>query len=312
MEIEARTEAELRAALKDGDIPVVVGRISITTNGNESPNIIVRSDSELNVVAYGSSQPHVVARGSSQPHVVAYESSQPHVEAYESSQPHVVAYESSQPHVEAYGSSQPHVVAYGSSKPHVVARESSKPHVVAKGTVQLSIRGSMSVVAAATVAICILGGTPKIKGGGFITRVDISTPAKWCDYYGVVHDQGYALLYKGVRENFNSQRGFNYNPGTTLEAPDWDGGKEECGGGLHFSPYPAMTIEFDNNATRFLACPVRLSEMAVHPDGDYPQKVKARRVALPCYEVDRDGKPINPKDATWPPKKSTKEKKSNG
>jgi hypothetical protein len=72
-------------------------------------------------------------------------------------------------------------------------------------------------------------------------------------------------------------------------APDWDGGKEECGGGLHFSPRPSAALAFDNLATRFIACPVLLKEIKVHSNATYPEKVKAPRVYKPCYEVDIDG-----------------------
>ena len=78
-------------------------------------------------------------------------------------------------------------------------------------------------------------------------------------------------------------------PGSAPLAPDWDGGEQECGKGLHFSPVPQMTLEFTKNAEKFVACPVALLDMAVHADGIYPQKVKARGCCGPVYEVDIDG-----------------------
>jgi len=53
-----------------------------------------------------------------------------------------------------------------------------------------------------------------------------------------------------------------------------------------------MTREFHGGATKFLACPVVLSDIAVHPNGDYPQKVKARGCCGETYEVDIDGKRV--------------------
>ncbi len=50
-----------------------------------------------------------------------------------------------------------------------------------------------------------------------------------------------------------------------------------------------MACEFDSDATKWIACPVKLSEIVTHPDGQYPQKCKAPRVCAPCWEVDRDG-----------------------
>ena len=37
-----------------------------------------------------------------------------------------------------------------------------------------------------------------------------------------------------------------------------------------------------------MACPVRVEDMAVHPSGDYPDKVKAPGVCAPVYEVHED------------------------
>ncbi|HVZ89573.1 MAG TPA: hypothetical protein VHG72_21605, partial [Polyangia bacterium] len=266
------------------------------------PHVVAWESSQPHVEARESSQPHVVARESSQPHVVAWGSSQPHVVARESSQPHVVARESSQPHVVARGSSQPHVEARGSSQPHVVARESSQPHVVAKGFVQLAIAGAVKVLAAATVAIVILAGKPEIKGGGFIQRVDRTTPAAWCDYYGVEVHADVAILFKGVRADYTSPRGTSYKPGTIPEAPDWDGMTRECGGGLHYSPSPGHTKEFiDEKGMRFLACPVALADIVVHPDGQYPRKCKAKKQHVSAWEVDIHGRPVAGAIVTWPP-----------
>jgi hypothetical protein len=51
-------------------------------------------------------------------------------------------------------------------------------------------------------------------------------------------------------------------------------------------------LQFAENAKRFVACPVRLKDIKVHKNPMYPNKVKAPRVALPCYEVDRFGERI--------------------
>ena len=194
------------------------------------------------------------------------------------------------------------VVARGSSQPHVVARESSQPHVEAKGLVQLAISGAVKVIAAATVAIVILAGKPDIAGGGFVQRIDRSTPAAWCEHYGVEVHADVAILFKGTRPDFRSPRGTSYAPGTIPEAPDWDGMARECGGGLHYSPSPGHTKEFiDEKGTRLLACPVALADFVVHPDGRYPQKVKARKQRVSAWEVDIHGKPVAGAIVTWPP-----------
>ena len=38
----------------------------------------------------------------------------------------------------------------------------------------------------------------------------------------------------------------------------------ECGGGLHFAGSPVAALEFNETATRYVACPVRLDEIVVH------------------------------------------------
>ncbi len=167
--------------------------------------------------------------------------------ARESSQPHIVAWESSQPHIVAWGSSQPHVVARESSQPHIVARESSQPHIEAWAYAQLSIRGPVVVKAAKTVSIIVHGTLAKITGGR-VQTVIVKTAAQWCAYYGATVKSGVATIYKGVNEKFDSPKGFNYSPGSKGEAADWDGGKAECGGGLHFSPTPRHTLEFNASA----------------------------------------------------------------
>ena len=260
---------------------------------------MARESSQPHVEAWGSSQPHVEARGSSQPHVVARGSSQPHVEARESSQLHVVAWESSQLHVVARESSQLHVIARESSQPHVEARESSqlhveawessRPHVVAWGYAQLSLFGAVFATLSARCSALIHGTGAEVKGGRQIC-VRFKTVQDWCDYYGVEIKNGVAILYKALNDDFTSPYGLSYAPGSQPVAPDWDGGQVECGGGLHFSPSPAMAMEFHASATKYVGCPVAVHECAVNPDGAYPQKVKAKRCCGPVFEVDRIGK----------------------
>lgn len=180
----------------------------------------------------------------------------------------------------------------------VVARGSSQPHVVARGHCQLSLFSSLfgfgRVIAECSDAVSVLvhGARAEVRGGR-VTRVDISTQELWCEYYGVDVADGVATLFKAVDSDYSTSRArprnIFYRPGETPSAPDWDGGAAECGGGLHFSPTPAMALEFNSGAKRFVACPVRLADIAVHPDGEYPQKVKARGCCAPVWEVDRRG-----------------------
>ena len=182
-------------------------------------------------------------------------------EIYDSSQ--VTACNSSQ--VRAYGSSQ--VRAYDSSQ--VAAYDSSQ------------------VTATKFVAVSIHGTNTKVTGGHKIVIPTIETPKEWCEFYGIEVQKKVAILYKGVNENYEAQHNnFKYVPGTTPIAPDWND-RKECGGGLHFSPRPEMTLEFAPEAIKFLACPVKLSDIVV-----LGNKVKAKGLCAPCYEVDKFGNKI--------------------
>ena len=174
---------------------------------------------------------------------------------------HVVARESS--HVEAWGSS--HVVAWESS--HVVARESSH------------------VEASPYVAVHKQSPHARLKGGVIIEVPQLDTPEAWCDFHGLKVTRGIVTLFKAVTDDWLSGYKTSYEPGTKPEAADWkDDG--QCGGGLHFCAHPVMSLDYHPGATKFVACPVRLSEISVIDSG----KVKAKRVVgKGCVEVDRYG-----------------------
>jgi hypothetical protein len=160
----------------------------------------------------------------------------------------------------------------------------------------------------ATKSVVVMRHHPEatISGGRILEMPRPETGEEWCEFYGVeirkggnfsrkLKGQDVAILFKALGENFVSSRGMSYEPGSAPEAPDWDGGKEECGGGLHFSPHPKMAQEFNSNPAHFVACPVLVSEIVVHPDGSMPQKVKAPRVCAPCWEVDSKGERVEEK-----------------
>ena len=257
-DIECRTQAELAAALKMNQDEIT---IHLFFSGR--------------IEAWGSSQPHVVAWGSSQPHVVARESSQPHVEAR--------------------GSSQPHVEAWESSQPHVVAWESSQPHVVAREWVSLVVSGKCVVSLTKNCTALLLNFTGKISGKGLIRRLLINTVKKWLDYHGATVTSGVATLYKCVDDKFTTDKGTDYTPGQTPVAPDWDGGKNECGGGLHFCAQPGAARGF-YDGKKFVAVPVRVKDMRKPRMSDeYPTKIKARGACGPTIEVDVYGKPVETK-----------------
>ena len=175
--------------------------------------------------------------------------------------------------------------AYGSSR------------VTAYGSSQVTAYDSSRVTATGYVAVSDHGPNTKITGGSVITVPQPSTIAEWIDFYGVRTTgtkHRTVIVYKALNEDFTSaHNGFTYEPGSKPEAPDWDGGIAECGGGLHFSPTPHHALQFNPGATRFVACPVLLADIRPpQPADSYPEKVKASRVFRPVYEVDIDGKRI--------------------
>jgi hypothetical protein len=143
------------------------------------------------------------------------------------------------------------------------------------------------------VGITRHGDAAAVTGGNLIQAPDVTTAEQWCAFYGVEVENGVAILYKAVDAEFKSRQGMSYAPGTQPEAPDWDGSEEKCAGGLHFSPFPFVALQFTPNATRFLACPVRVADMVVGENGTFSQKVKARGACGPVYEVDEYGRRVS-------------------
>ena len=169
-----------------------------------------------------------------------------------------------------------------------------QPRVVASGSSQLSVSGAVNATATDRVAVLIEGVAATVNGGQQ-TRVMRSTVEQWCAYYGVPIRDGVVVLYKAVGDDFHTvgQYRFAYTPGTTPVAPDWDGGVKECGGGLHFSPRPLMARRFASEATKYVACPVAVSDIVVYPNGQAPEKVKARGCCAPVWACDEDGEVVS-------------------
>ncbi len=184
--------------------------------------------------------------------------------------------------VRAYGSSQ--VTAYGSSQ------------VRAYSSSQVRAYDSSQVRATKDAAVTVDGidGKQKVIGGVQVHYKAPTSKKAWLDKYGL-KTSGIVILFKAVRKDFKSSHQFLYEPGTSPKAPDWDGGKAECGSGLHFCALPVYALAFNSEATRFVACPVKVSEIVFHKNAKYPTKVKAPRVCGPIYECDIDGKKIESK-----------------
>jgi len=174
-------------------------------------------------------------------------------------------------------------------------RASGSAQVRASGSAQVRASGSAQVHASKYVAVTDYGPQTRINGGVHIVIRKPTTPAEWCELHGATVDEGIVTLYKAVDDDYatgqSRGRGIYYTPGATPEAPDWDGGKAECGGGLHFTARPWEARAFNRAATRYIACPVALEDLAApHLNAMYPAKIKARRISTPgCVEVDVDG-----------------------
>ena len=198
--------------------------------------------------------------------------------------------------IEAWGSAT--VMATGSGK--VEARENAfvaaggSVRVRAFGAAMVRARGRAQIEATDGVSITRHSLAATVSGGHVTDAIRFATPEEWCEYYGIEVDERRRHSLQGRR------RGLQLIPRHLLPAghgalrADWDGGERECGGGLHFSPRPTFALPHPDDSMRFVACPVRLADMVVHPQGDYPDQVKARGVCGPVYEVHEDGTPVDP------------------
>jgi hypothetical protein len=164
--------------------------------------------------------------------------------------------------------------------------------VRAYGSATVSAYDSATVRAGAFTAVHKLGQAVTVTGPGHVItppNLEGADAQTWLSYHGIEpNEDGIVTLYKAVSDGYTTDRKFDYSPGSTPEAPDWED-DHECGGGLHFSPTPVHAMAFYYAATKFMACPVRLDEISVIDQ----QKIKARRVVEPgCREVDIDGQPL--------------------
>ena len=136
-------------------------------------------------------------------------------------------------------------------------------------------------------AIHKLSRASTAKGAGVIIEVpEITTMEQFLDYYGIEVKRGKATVFKLVNENWVSDHGTTYEPGSKPSAADWST-RPECGGGLHFSPRPFMAQKYANG-TRFLACEIKVTDAVVITGGGRPDKLKAKSCKV-LYECDEDG-----------------------
>lgn len=306
MSVTVHSQTELDQAIEAGEETIHIDSpadtwLAITTNGPADSRLILRDSSHAELwnsshaMLWDSS--HAVLRGSS--HAVLWESSHAvlrdstHAELSGSS--HAELRDSS--HAVLRGSS--HAVLWGSS--HAELRDSTHAELrgssraVLWGSSHAELWGSSHAETTRYAVVHLRSQQATFTGDGHLidlTGIDLTDPATWCEFNGVTTDgDGIAYMYKAVGDDWKSGYGTAYPPGSTPEAPDWDAGYRNCGRGLHFCASPLLSFGYKPDATKFLKAGVRLDEMVTLDD-----KVKARRVFVPCVEVDRYGQEILPDD----------------
>jgi hypothetical protein len=176
------------------------------------------------------------------------------------------------------------VEAYGSAS----VRASGSASVEAYDSASVEAYGSASVRASKYVAVQRHGTTPAVTGGVLIDIPPIESAQDFCDFYGLKPSRGAVVLFKLVDDSYVSGYGASYRPGEKTIAPDWDGGLNCCGSGLHFSPRPFMARRY-SSGSRFVACRVRLADMVPITSHDgASDKCKAKACTV-LFECDEDG-----------------------
>jgi hypothetical protein len=285
--VEAGDEVSVRAGnqsiVRATGSAYVLLSAQATGEGSDHVRIAARGQSTMTAFDFSSVRAYERARVAAHGEATVHAWGSARVDAYERAS------------VSAWGSAR--VSALGESR--VEAREScfveagGNAHVRAFGASIVRARGGATIDALDHVSVTVHGTTPTVNGGNVTRAPAPQTAQEWCDLYGVEVNDGVATLYKAVDGEFNSYHGMSYLPGTQPQAPDWDGGEEECGGGIHLSPRPGLALPRTYGALRFVACPVRVADIVTHPAGFYPDTVKAPGVCAPVYEVDELGRPIS-------------------
>ena len=157
--------------------------------------------------------------------------------------------------------------------------------VTASGSATVTASGSATVWAAGYVAVHKLSKDAQVEGGVVIEPPDLTNRHHWLKYHGLV-PRGIAtvVLYKAVDTNFKSGYGFDYSPGATPVAHDYET-TNAFGKGLHLSPSPAHALRYMQDAVHFVGCVVEVESIVpiTEVDGS-SDKCKVARV-LECFEV---------------------------
>lgn len=276
--IKCISAEEVYKAIEEQNIPEIYGFFRIDLRANCRVRVIEGC-------------PIIRILGSSSPTIWIFGSSTPTIWTYGSSSPTIWALDSSSPAIRTQGSSTPTILAYGSSNLVISTYEVSYATLRACDSSTAILYGTIKVLSSEkTSTIRILGQDPEeISGEAKVLRLTSENPIDWVNLFELpVIDNEFVYLYKALGQDFCAMHNkFKYTPGTTVEAPDWDS-TTECHKGLHFSPTPKMAQYFRRDTKKFVACKVKISEIITHPNGFYPEKVKAPRV-YEIVEVDIKG-----------------------
>lgn len=156
--------------------------------------------------------------------------------------------------------------------------------------------GSATVRAGSHTAVHLHSVDATVHGGVLIdhTSVDLTAARVWAAYHGVdiitLAGVEHMVVYKAVRDDLRSAYGSTYPIGGIVACDDF-ADTDACGAGLHFSPTPTQARLYDDDATRYLECHVRLDEWRPITSDSAAPKGKARR-ALVVREVDLNARPL--------------------
>jgi hypothetical protein len=95
-------------------------------------------------------------------------------------------------------------------------RASGSATVRAFDSATVSAYGSATVSASSLVAVHLHSASVHVSGGVVLdhTKVANFTALEWCEYNGVIVENGVATLYKAVNNEFTTDRGTDYSPGS--------------------------------------------------------------------------------------------------
>ena len=105
----------------------------------------------------------------------------------------------------------------------------------------------------------------------------VPTPEEWCAYYGVELRTAWRRSTRPWRTT-STYHGGSYRARHRAARRRLGRGRAGVRRRAAPLPLPTLALPHPDDGMRFVACPVRLEDIAVHPNGDYRDKVKARGV----------------------------------